>query len=81
MYSTTLSDSIQNVSKLRTYRTFKTTFKPESYVTLDLNKPERSHLAQFRFGILQLRIETGRYIGEQAEDRLCILCDQYTVES
>ena len=70
------SDSVQNVSKLRTYRTFKTTFSQEKYLTINLSKVERSHLAQLRFGILPLRIETGRYIGERPEDRLCRLCDE-----
>lgn len=46
-----------------------------------MNKIERSHLAQFRFGILPLRMETGRYVGEKPEDRLCKLCDQQSVES
>ena len=31
-------------------------------------------LAQFRCGILPLRIETGRYIGENPEGRLCKIC-------
>ena len=37
-------------------------------------------LAQFRCGILPLRIETGRYTGEQIQDRKCRLCDQSSVE-
>ena len=35
---------------------------------------ERSILSQFRAGILPLRIETGRYVGEPAELRHCTLC-------
>ena len=43
MHSVNWSDSVQNVSKLRTYRTFKTTFSQEKYLTTNLSKVERSH--------------------------------------
>ena len=48
---------------------------------LNLEKNERSMLAQFRCGILALRIETGRYNGEQIQDRRCIFCDNNQVET
>ena len=81
MHSVNWSDSVQHVSKLRTNRTFKTTFSQAKYLTLNLRKVERSHLAELRFGIFPLRIETGQYIGERPEDRLCRLCDERAVES
>ena len=56
-------------------------FTCENYVTLNLMKSERSTLCQLRFGILPLRIETGRYIGEPAEQRLCRICPQNNVEN
>ena len=37
-------------------------------------------LAQFRCGILPLRIETGRYVGEKPEGRLCKICDSQQIE-
>jgi hypothetical protein len=40
----------------------------------------RSILAQFRCGILPLRIETGRYHGEPVEERICSLCSENNVE-
>ena len=80
-YALIWSDSLQNVSKLKTYRTFKTTFERENYITLNLNKIERSQLAQLRFGILPLRIETGRYVGESPDITPCRRCNQQTVES
>ena len=61
-YSTKWSQDIQSVAKLRTYRTFKTAPKCEEYVCLNLKKYERSLLSHLRFGILPLRVETGRYI-------------------
>lgn len=42
------SDTIQTVSKLRTYRTFKINFETEQYLKVIITKNERSHLAQFR---------------------------------
>ena len=58
------------VPKLRSYVTYKTTYCSEKYVSLNLKRNERSLLAQFRCGILPLRIETGRYIGEKPNERL-----------
>ena len=41
---------------------------------LDLRGCERSILCQFRTGVLPLHIETGRYTGLPADQRLCSLC-------
>lgn len=80
-YSVKWARDIQNVAKLRTYRLYKTDFETEKYLCLNLNKNERSMLAQFRTGILPLRVETGRYIGEPLANRLCRLCDSQSVET
>jgi hypothetical protein len=61
---------VQHIPKLRTYRLFKNSFKLENYISLNTCKNERSILCQFRFGILPLRIETGRFVGEAVEHRL-----------
>ena len=71
MYTRDLSRKIFTVPKLRTYVTFTTSYTVEKYVLFNLNRSERSILAQFRCGILPLRIETGRYVGEKPEERLC----------
>jgi hypothetical protein len=71
---------VTQVSKLRTYIQFKTDFEKESYLNLNLKRNERSLLAQLRCGILPLRIETGRYVGEAPEQRLCKLCITASVE-
>ena len=65
---------------LRTYRLLKSDYGKEHYVDLNLKRNERSVLAQLRCGILPLRIETGRYIGEPPNQRLCNQCDSRTVE-
>ena len=81
LYSDIWRNSVQEVSKLRTYRNFKTVFETENYVNLNLSKIERSHLAQFRSGILPLRVETGRYSNESVEERLCIFCKNQETET
>ena len=47
---------------------------------MNLSRCERSGMAQFRCGVLSLRIETGRFVGEQVGDRLCRFCDLNLVE-
>ena len=61
---------------MRSYIKFKDTFCTEYYVNEWLTRQQRSILAQFRAGVLQLRIETGRYIALPVEDRICELCHQ-----
>lgn len=73
-YSGVWKNDVQHVPKLRTYRVVKKEHKCEDYVKLNLKKCERSVLCQFRTGILPLRIETSRYIGEPADQRFCTLC-------
>lgn len=80
-YSEIWKDSLENVPKLRTYKTFKNDFGLENYVSFNLSKAERSHMAQLRSGILPLRIETGRYVGEPPNERLCTLCTQQETEN
>ena len=69
-----------SVPKLRSYVKYKTEYCPERYVTMNLKRNERSLLAQFRCGILPLRIETGRYVGEKPEERLCKICNSQQTE-
>ena len=80
-YSRIWYDSVRTVPKLRTYANFKRNFDQEHYLKLNLSKNERSMLTQFRVGILPIRLETGRYVGESIEDRICKLCNHETVES
>ena len=58
-------NELQSVSKLRTNRSFKSDFNLEKYVTMDIPKPHRSILAQFRCGVLPIRIETRRFRGRK----------------
>ena len=74
------SDKMQTVSKLRTYRTFKTRYETEHYLQVNIMKTERSHLAQFRCAVLPLKIETGRFSGLSVEDRICQVCNENAME-
>ena len=47
---------------------------------MNLTRGERSEMAQFRCSVLPLRVETGRFVGEQVNDRICKLCNQSCVE-
>ena len=71
--------NIVQVPKLRTYCTFKRIFSVEPYVYKVVNRAHRSILAQFRNGILPLKIETGRYT--QIPIELCILCNEDQIEN
>ena len=50
-------------------------------MSLGLTRHERSLLAQFRLGVLALRLETGRYKGGKEEDRICVLCNNKEIEN
>ena len=60
---------------------FKNEYRVESYVTMCLSRRQRSLMAQFRAGVLPLRIETGRFTRESIESRVCIFCNQNAVEN
>ncbi len=67
--------------KLRTYRTFKNDMRTASHLNCNLPKYERSLISQLRLGVLPLRIETGRFVGLNEQDRICTLCDNNQVEN
>ena len=67
--------------KLRSYINFKTEYgETEEYVQNVRVKPHRSLLARLRGGTAPLQIETGRYIGLPAEERICRSCNTGQVE-
>jgi hypothetical protein len=81
-----LSDDIRQGSggnKLRTYRTFKQSFRQEDYLTDVVNKLHRRDLTRLRLSSHTLHIETGRYTSGrrvEAKDRLCQYCDMRECE-
>ena len=67
--------------KLRTYTKFKNKYTLENYVlSPTLSKQERSAFAQFRCGILPIRVETGRFRNEHLHERVCIFCENNCIE-
>ena len=76
--------------KLRIYREFKTNYGLENYIAFNLSRQERSYSAQFRCGILPLRVETGRFKNEPLSERKCtsveeefhfiLHCPKYNIE-
>ena len=71
---------IQSKPKLRTYTQFKNKYETELYVNRLQNRRKRSLFAQFRLGVLPLRIETGRFRNLPCEQRICQTCDMNKVE-
>ena len=69
----------QSKAKLRTYRGFKTEWQPEPYVMYCKQRGLRALLAQFRLGILPLKIEIGRFDNTPLNERTCFNCVE-TVE-
>ena len=57
--------------KLRYYNLYKSDKDIEEYVKLPVQKYHRSLFAQFRFGILPLQIEVGRFRNMQLNERIC----------
>jgi hypothetical protein len=66
-------------NKLRTYRTFKSSYTTEPYVQLLFPPRHRRAMAQFRAGVAPIRIETGRYERGrlQVHERVCLSCTNY----
>ena len=73
-------DDISQKPKLRTYIKFKSSLETEPYVKSYIPKSQRSTFAKIRCGILQLRIESGRYNNINVEDRICELCSLNEIE-
>ena len=73
-------EAVNNKPKLRTFQKFKSDFETSDFVKHHLSRYDRSILAKFRSGILQLRVETGRYTQLKLEDRTCQICNTVAIE-
>ena len=71
---------IEQKPKLRFYKTFKHSLQSEKYVSSNISRAERSFLAQFRFGILPIHVETGRFNRTPLEERTCAICGKAEIE-
>ena len=70
------SIQVEEMSKLNTYRMFKTSRNVETYLSLSIPRRLRSSLARFRISNHNLEVERGRHCNMAYEDRLCKLCGQ-----
>jgi len=73
--------NIKKKPKLRTYVEIKQDFVTEKYVKINLDRNQRSLLAQLRTGILPLNIETGRFSNTKLEERICKICNSGNIEN
>ncbi len=73
--------SVETKPKLRTFKLFKKDCETSVYVKGCMNKCQRSLLAKFRCGILQLKVETGRFERIELEKRICMLCERKEIET
>jgi len=78
---TGISDSAMH-PKLRTYKLFKSDFRLEPYLDLNLNKRIYTKIARFRCSSHSLKIETGRHERPivPVEHRICDKCTSNEVE-
>ena len=55
-------------------KTYQKQYGLKNYLIHNLSRGKRSLLAQFRLGILLLKIETGRFSNIDREERICDFC-------
>lgn len=79
-HNDTLLRFIDKKPKLRLYKQIMCKEGVEKYVKLNLSSAERSMVAQFRMGILPIRIETGRFTNLKITQRLCQICNDDKIE-
>ena len=72
--------NIETKPKLRTYIKFKKEFETEEYVKSNISRYTRSLFAQFRLGILPLKIESGRFKRQPLAERICENCTLNEIE-
>jgi hypothetical protein len=72
---------VEKKPKLLSYVQFKKSYETELFVKLNLERNQRSMLAQLRCGTLPLHIETGRFSNKKVEDRICTICNSGDIES
>ena len=66
--------------KLRYYNMYKYDKEREDYLSFNVTRYQRSLMAQFRFGILPLEIEIGRFRNIPLSNRICQMCNSNVVE-
>ena len=72
-----LTNQCKNLPKLRTFNKISDFSLEKCYLSKPLSFVQRKALAKFRLGVLQIRIETGRYERPKKSplERICKQCD------
>ena len=63
---------VENKPKLRTCTNI---FRTCTLFKWNLTKGDRSLMAQFRCGVLRLRVESGRFCNLQVDEKICEICN------
>ena len=69
------------LEKLDSYVKLKSNFQYEEYLTLLNNFDFRRGITRLRISFHRLRIETGRYVGLERNNRICEKCHMNVVEN
>ena len=80
MNETQWKDNLHKKPKLIFYQKLKNSYSSEKYVTQNLSLSLRSSIAQLRFGVLPLHVETGRFSTKSRDQRVCKICHSDVVE-
>lgn len=65
---------VENMSRLRTYRILKARFCCESFLQDNLFQTHKQILVKFRGGLLDFRVNTGRFESVPYDQRICPIC-------
>jgi hypothetical protein len=74
-------EAMKKKPKLRLYSYLKSELVREDYIGWQIPASHRALYARLRSGTHQLRYETGRWVGEPEEERVCNVCVTGKVES
>ncbi len=69
------AEDVVKFPKLDLLTKIKSSFGVESYLKINMDRYDKSLLSQFRYGILPIELETGRYKAIARENRICTLCN------
>ena len=72
---------LENYAKLDTYRTFKSTFEPQKYITCLNNWCHFYSLARFRCSAHKFAIEEGRYRNQERNNIICQQCNLHMIDN
>ena len=76
MYIQQWDSKMQDSSRYKLYRQYKSLLEPEKYLTLLTFRKRRNMFTRFRAGNLSLKVNEGRWMGIDFNQRICPLCSK-----